>query len=141
MSRVFLDTSSLVKLYHAEAGSTALRQQLDMNRDKIFLAELAFVEFTSAFGRKVRRGELDAPTAAASIADFQRDWFNFSHVPLGSTLLTRAAALVQGHHSLALRTLDAIQLAAALAAGPLDAFFTHDDRLRKAATAEGRPVR
>ena len=56
-------------------------------------------------------------------------------------LLQHAAQLVQKHSNLALRSLDAIQLAAALAAGPLDAFFTHDQRLRDAATAEGLPVR
>jgi predicted nucleic acid-binding protein len=41
----------------------------------------------------------------------------------------------------ALRTLDAIHLATAMALGPeLDAFVTYDDRLAEAARAVGLPV-
>ena len=85
----------------------------------------------SAFGRKVRRGELS----------LTQDWRNFERLPLQTNLLRQAADLLTKHHDLALRSLDAIQLAAALAAGPLDGFFTHDQRLRAAATNEGLPLR
>lgn len=53
----------------------------------------------------------------------------------------QAAKLAHKHQGIGLRSLDAIQLACALTASPLDAFFTHDQRLRDAALAEGLPVR
>lgn len=138
--RFFLDTSSLIKLYHTEDGSTGLRAQL-RNNDTLVVTELTWVEAHSAFGRKVRRGELMLEQAAISVNFFAQDWPQFEHLPLTTELLTQAAKLVQKHHLLALRSLDAIQLAAALAAPSLDGFFTHDNRLRDAATAEGLPVR
>ncbi len=69
------------------------------------------------------------------------DWPSFQRVALVPELLAQAARLVREHHALALRSLDAIQLAAALAAGPLDGFFTQGTRLRAAALAEGLPAR
>lgn len=137
--RFFLDTSSLVKLYHSEAGSAELRAQIQVDTDILIVSELLWVEFPSAFGRKVRRGDLSQAQATISLSAFAHDWADFVRVAL--PLLQHAAQLLQRHTALALRSLDAIQLAAALAAGPLDAFFSHDQRLREAAQAEGLPVR
>ena len=139
--RAFLDTSSLLKLYYSEADSAALLQQLNPALDTFVVAELTWVEMHSAFQMKVRQGVLTQASATQRLQLLAQDWPDFTHVPLTSSLLAQAAQLVQKHSALALRSLDAIQLACALAAGPLDAFFTHDQRLRDAATAEGLPMR
>lgn len=139
--RFFLDTSSLVKLYHSEAGSAELRTQIQPATDILIVSELMWVEFSSAFGRKVRRGDLLQAQAAISLGAFANDWTDFVRVALPLPILQNAAQLLERHTVLALRSLDAIQLAAALAAGPLVAFFTHNQRLRAAAQAEGLPVR
>lgn len=89
----------------------------------------------------MRRGSLTAQQAANALALLQHDWAAFEVLDIVAAHYQAAAELVVKHDSLALRSLDAIQLAAALAAGPLDGFFTHDDRLRQAALAEGLPVR
>lgn len=138
--RCFLDTSSLAKLYHSEADSAALRAQIQLT-DELFVAELAWLELHSAFGRKVRRGDLPQAQADISLRAFGQDWPAFTHVPLSWHLLEEATRLLTKHAAFALRSLDATQLAAALAAGPLDAFFTHDQRLRAAALAKGLLVR
>lgn len=138
--RAFLDTSSLIKLYHLEAGSLALRAQLPDNVE-VIVTQLTWVESTSAFGRIVRRGTLTQALAHAALQDLQTDWRQFTVLAIDQATYQLAAQRVQQHAALALRSLDAIQLAAALAAGPLNAFFTHDQRLRDAATAEGLPVR
>ena len=140
MSRLFFDTSSLVKLYHAEPDSVQLRQQVRPN-DELIVSNLTKVEMHAAFGRKIRRGELTQQAADAELLLFQRDWPEFTPIDLDAACLDATAKLVQRHHGLALRSLDAIQLAAALVVGPLNAFFTHDERLRQAALAEGPPVR
>lgn len=139
--RIFLDTSSLVKLYYNEPDSVALRAQINFQRDTLVVAELAWVEAWSALHTKVRQQVLTQADAAHRLQLLAADWPSFVHIPLATPLLNHAATLVAAHHALALRSLDAIQLAAALAAGPLDAFFTHDRHLHDAATAKGLPVR
>lgn len=138
--RYFLDTSSLIKLYHTEQDSATLRAFF-RDSDTFVVTDLTWVEARSAFGRKVRRGELSLAQAAISLDFLAEDWSQFERLALPTDLLRQAADLLTKHHTLALRSLDAIQLAAALAAGPLDGFFTHDTRLRTAALAEGLPVR
>lgn len=105
------------------------------------VAELTWVEMHSAFQTKVRQGVLTQAAATRRQQLLARDWSSFGQIPLTTELLRQAAKLLRKHSALSLRSLDAIQLAAALAAGPLDAFFTHDQRLRAAALAEGLPVR
>lgn len=138
--RVFLDTSSLVKLYHSETGSAELKAQLT-GHVGIVVTQLTWVESTSAFARIVRRGSATPNEAATALSRLRAEWTYFEAVQLDEAIYQQAAQLVQKHTDLALRSLDAIQLACALAAGPLDAFFTHDQRLRAAALAEGLPVR
>lgn len=99
------------------------------------------MESTYSFGRIVRRGDLSQALADAALQDLGTDWSGFEILTIDQSVYLPAAHLLSKHHTLALRSLDAIQLAAALAAGPLDAFFTHDQRLHDAATAEGLPVR
>lgn len=140
MSRIFLDTSSLIKLYHTEPDSAQLRQQVQPT-DEVVVSGLTRVEMYSAFGRKLRRGDLPTGLAQTGLRLFEQDWLNFQVVALDAKCLEEASHLLQRYTSLALRSLDAIQLAAALAAGKLDTFFTHDQRLRDAALAEGLPVR
>ena len=108
--------------------------------DTFVVTDLTWVAVRSAFGRKVRRGNLTLAQAAISLDFLAKDWPQFEQLPLPTKLLLQAADLLTKHHALALRSLDAIQLAAALATGPLDGFFTHDTRLR-AALAESLPVR
>lgn len=137
----FFDSSSLLKLYYQEADSAALRAQIQLNRDTLVVADLAWVELHSAFQTKVRQRVLTQNLATRRLRLLAADWPAFQRIALTPELLAQAAKLVRKHHVLALRSLDAIQLAAALAAGPLDGFFTHDTRLRAAAAAEGLPTR
>ncbi|MCP4217328.1 MAG: type II toxin-antitoxin system VapC family toxin [bacterium] len=46
--KAFLDTSSLLKLYHSEIGSEALHKILATSVEEIWLSELAKIEFLSA---------------------------------------------------------------------------------------------
>lgn len=138
--RAFLDTSSLVKLYHLEAGSAALKAQL-VGDVQLVATQLTWVESTSAFSRIVRRGDLEPADGAIKLGALRTDWLLFDVIPIDDTVFAGASYLLEKYNHLALRSLDAIQLAAALAAGPLDALFTHDQRLHDAAMAEGLPVR
>jgi len=59
--KIFLDTSSLFKLYHKEADSAIIKQALtDNNITTIFLSEIAKIEFASTVWKKVRKQQMTA---------------------------------------------------------------------------------
>ncbi|MCV6636636.1 type II toxin-antitoxin system VapC family toxin [Candidatus Albibeggiatoa sp. nov. NOAA] len=77
----FLDTSSLLKLYHYEKGTQELTNQL-ADAEAIYLSELTILEFTSAIWKKVRMREIDKDKAAKVISCFQNDSNKFQWVAL-----------------------------------------------------------
>ena len=139
--RAFLDTSALVKLYDpTESGVAALMNSL-APVTRIVLSELTQVKFVNAFQRKVRRGELSPRQAAAVAANFQQSQAEYAWVALTAPVLAHAARLLIFHSDTALRSLDAIQLACALAPdSSANLFFAHDQRLVMAARASGLPI-
>ena len=134
----FLDTSALVKLYDGtEPDTRALRQRLEPV-SRIFLSDLSRVEFSSAFQRKVRRGDLPQQKADAVVSLFQQSSSAYSWIALETAVLAHAAQLLKQQSANALRSLDAIQLACALTrASDNVLFFAHDTRLLAAAEASG----
>lgn len=69
--KIFLDTSSLIKLYHTELGTDDLDRLLDENLvEEIFLAEIAKIEFNSAVWKKVRTTDLTKDEAVEIIHSF-----------------------------------------------------------------------
>ena len=136
--RAFLDTSALVKLYDPnETGVAALENGLT-SVTRIVLSQLARVEFVSAFQRKVQRGDLLPQQAAAVVAAFLQMQAEYDWVSLSEPILAHAAELVVVHSNFRLRSLDAIQLACALASdSSTGLYFSHDQRLVSAAQASG----
>lgn len=43
--KAFLDTSSVLKLYHQESDSTAVMDIISKTADEIYLSEIAMLEF------------------------------------------------------------------------------------------------
>ncbi len=127
----FLDTSSLVKLYHHELGSDHLMGLLDAGIEDIYLSELAILEFQSAMWRKVREGKLSLESATSAISLFQGDRDQFRWIKLDITAVDRASALLARYGSLGLRTLDALQFASALFLRDKDCVFLTADKLLK----------
>ena len=134
----FFDTSSLVKLYDYREVDSATMQQLIDPQGVIYLSTLTQVEFASVLSRKRNRGDLNAAAQALPL-QFEADTQAYGWVEQTPALRQLAVQLIQKYNSL--RALDAIQLASALAVrADIQAFFTHDQRLREAAAAEGLPV-
>ena len=82
--KAFLDTSSLIKLYHLEEGSDFAINTLSNGVDEIFLSELAILEFRSALWKKVREGKIEETAALEVITCFDNDSDNFRWIPLQS---------------------------------------------------------
>jgi predicted nucleic acid-binding protein len=54
MPRYYLDSSALVKRYHAEAGSDRVRALFKVPANRIISSRLAILEIDSTFARLVR---------------------------------------------------------------------------------------
>ncbi len=140
---IFLDTSSLFKLYHSEAGTDELMAFFKSHKiENIFLAEITLVEFSSVVWRKVRMKELDAKHAQVLIGKFDGDSKGFNFVPDNIKLKTTSQELLRKHWNMGLRTLDSLQLSSALSCSKqIHHFFTSDSVLSEIANMEGFDVK
>jgi len=130
--KAFLDTSSLLKLYHNEPGTDTLIATLSQDVESIYLSELALLEFRSAIWKKTRTDEIDTDTANTVIACFQQDYAKFQWISVDNEIIQQAQELLMNYGSAGLRTLDAIQLACALTLKGESkvCFFTADKLLK-----------
>lgn len=138
---VFLDTSALIKLYHAEAGSERLMAYIEEQADTIFLSELAKLEFRSVIWRRVRMREIKRDVALRVIECFETDGDNYRWIKIQLGLIQSASDLFKIYGDQGLRALDALQLASALMVkSEKCAFFTLDNLLRSFFSMEGLSV-
>lgn len=122
---LYLDTSATAKLMLAEPETEALVTFLDGARTLLITSRVGVVELRRV-GRRTSAGADRADAVAATLAI----------VELDEQLEAIAVELDPG-----LRTLDALHLATALAAGPaLDGFVCYDARLAEAARSHGLTV-
>lgn len=121
----YMDASAIVKLVIDEAESGALyRWYVEVER--LVTSRIGVIETVRASARRT----FDTAHRERILSDLET-------VEVSAAIAGTAAALEPA----ALKTLDAIHLATALALLPdLDAFVTYDDRLAEAARAIGLPV-
>jgi uncharacterized protein len=134
---LYLDTSSLVKLYVAEAGSPEVRR-LAAEASVVSTSVVAFPEARAAFARLAREETLTAEQLASVRRGFLRDWDSFLKLRAFKRVYERAGDLAEKH---ALRGFDALHLASFLellaqAEGEDVEFSAFDARLCAAAAAE-----
>lgn len=136
--KIFLDTSTVVKLYYQEKGSQEIDDFLNANViDAIFLSEISKIEFAAVW-KKFRTGEISEIDAELLIIDFLNDYSEFQFIELSNSVFSRASGLVRKYRTEGLRTLDSIQLSSALeVANDLDKSFTADKKLQKIMLSEG----
>ena len=129
MRTCYLDASALVKLATPEAETDALRAALET-----FDARVTNRPATVEVARAVLRRGADT---AALVADVSEAFSGLAIAELDPAIAESASRLGPP----ALRSLDAIHLASALALGEeLDVFVTYDARLADAARAVGLEV-
>jgi len=110
--KIFLDTSSLIKLYHNEIGTDILDRLFEDNEvGEIYLSDIAKVEFTSTIWKKVRTKDLTSDEATDIIASFLDDYDKYTFIDVDSELISIARDLVVKYGFKGLRTLDSVQLA------------------------------
>ncbi len=110
--KYFLDTSSLVKIYHKEKDSDKI---LEIYRGKgiISISELSKVEFVSTIYRKSRENEINLETLDALEQKFRDDMENRYQVFRFSSLLVEESEnLIRKYaKQYSLKTLDSLQVA------------------------------
>jgi len=145
MAHTFIDTSALVKYYHPEDGTQAVTRFLEEPGTRHYLSRLSLVETVSAFAVKFRLRQVDDQ----GFDDLRRRFYHdmgqgrFRVMPITTARYQEATQLIERHVWIGVRTLDAIQLAVALALshqGVIDQFVCADQRLCDTAIAEGLSV-
>lgn len=135
---LYMDTSSLVKLYVEEAHSDAVHRWVQMT-DVSVTSRVAYPETLAALARRRREGDFDDESFRRVIDAFRAQWLDFAIIDLNEIAAGELAI------AYALRGFDAVHLAAALelrqqAEGIIVAFTAFDARLTQAAKAEGLQV-
>lgn len=137
---VYLDASTLVKRYVAEAGSPEV-EALIGEAQATGTAVISRAEVAAALARAARTGLVSREAGAKALQAFNADWEHLVRLQLGEPLAARAAALAWEH---GLRGYDAVHLASALAwseaLGETVAVATYDRELWRGAKASGLSV-
>ena len=132
--RIFIDTSALAKRYVQEPGSEELEELILSIATEIFVSTLAFVEFASAMGRKLRNKEMKKAEVGRAVKELEKDWSElFTKIPLEDTLAEAAASIAVEH---SLKGADAVHIASAQLMGA-DLFVASDNKLIAAAKKIG----
>ena len=140
MPAYFFDTSAFAKLYHQETGSDHVVRLVDQLGSTSLISRLVLVEIESVFATKFRTGELDAVGQQACQRRLRAD-LSQGRIQIGPPLdehhyASARQLIIQFGSSMALRTLDALQLAIALdlkAAGIVSVLVVADHRLGQVA--------
>ena len=133
---VYLDTSSLVKLYVEEEDSVKLTELV--RSSKVAATSLvAYAEARAAFARRYREKAFRRREYEHLISFFERDWDNYLIIRIGKDLVRLAGGLAERH---GLRGFDAIHLSSALTlcrelSTPVT-FSCSDRKLQKASRLE-----
>ena len=135
MPSYFLDTSALVKHYHAELGSSRVDAILVEVGSECWISRLTLTEGTSVFAKKVRTGEIADVDFDRLRLRFFEDVRNRTVTPvriLNSHFQAAGDLIARNGKTRQINTLDAIQRAVALSIrhpSPVDHFVCADQRL------------
>ena len=135
---VYLDTSSLVKLYVQEAHTTLVKKWVE-EAEIVATCRIAYPETMSAINRRFRQGDVTEKQYDSLIAKFSGEWARFAAVDFDEVEAGRLVNLY------GLRAFDAVHLSAAtlLKANQNNlslSFSSFDEKLNDAASAEGFTV-
>lgn len=137
---LYVDTSSLVKLYLAEPQSDTV-EALVNSAATIGTSLVTYAEARSALARGIPAGRLSNEDHLAAIAAFEDQWLSLHIVDVNETLVRSAGNLADKH---LLRGFDAVHLASAVTLqnelAAVVSFSSAHGRLMGAAAAEGLAI-
>lgn len=136
---LYLDTSSLVKLYLDEEGSATVRAQV-AQATVVTTSVIAYPESRSAFARQHREGRLAEEDSLRLKTELGSDGSSFLTLHVSEAIWRHAGQLAETY---ALRGFDSLHLASFLSLARLDStrpieFSGFDERLNEAVLAATR---
>ncbi|QQL49244.1 type II toxin-antitoxin system VapC family toxin [Mucilaginibacter ginkgonis] len=139
---IYIDTSSLFKLYHEESGSDELLKYLEAVQSlNFFISAITPIEFTSTLYKKLRTKEIDLNTLQVLEDCFRTDIDKFQIVPISAGISQLTSQLFSRYGQRGLRSLDALQLCSSLLVKPIiDVVITSDNLLSSFFRSEGFEV-
>ncbi len=134
---LYLDASSLIKLYVEEPGTPEVYLQLAA-ASLVCTSVIAYAEARSALARLCRDGLLSSEEHARTRTDLDEDWQRYLMIDVTPEVWRAAGDLAEKH---ALRGFDSIHLASFLHLVRTDLgepvqFSSFDDRLKRASRNE-----
>ena len=137
---VYLDTSSLVKLYVEEIDSEKINNFAN-KAAVISTSKIAYAEARSAFAKKQKEGGFPTSVLRRIVEDFNKDWESYFLIEITDGLIRFAGDIAEKY---ILRGFDSIHLASAVnlrnKINSAIYFSSHDTRLNQAAEKEGISV-
>ena len=138
---LYLDTSSLVKLYVSEDGSADVLD-LVARSELVATSVLAYPEARSAFARLRRENLVGSAEVRRLVAAFEADWPHYLAIDVGEAVCRHAGDLAERH---GLRAYDSIHLASFLVLSEAEVgaplrFSSFDARLNAAARRESAAI-
>jgi predicted nucleic acid-binding protein len=128
--KIYLDTSTLFKLYHQEIGTEEIDDFFATTAIiKIYISEIAKIEFISTVWKKIRMAEILEADGLEIIALFKEDLKKYDVIPIDVSILELAEVLFSKYGRGGLRTLDSIQLASAISIKDQIQLFKSADKL------------
>lgn len=113
MRNLFFDTSALVKRYYDERGTDTVDTLVDDDETRVILTAIAVIETVSAFRRKYNREDIPERVVDDLLAAFFEEALSeFLIVPTEDAIFAHSFDLILDDD---LRTLDSLQLSAAMA--------------------------
>jgi len=138
---LYLDTSSLVKLYVTESGTDVVRKLVD-EATIVATSSVAYPETRAALARRRRERALRPAAFALAKRTFEVDWPKYLTVEVTALLCREAGELAERYR---LRGYDSVHLAsfaevARQAGARQTRFSSFDDGLNRAARSLGRTL-
>ena len=129
--KIFLDTSSLIKLYFNEEGTSGLDKIfVDNIITEIFVSEITKTEFFSAIYKKLRTKDLLIENVHDILGAFVADEHKFKFILIDRQIINTSQVFIEKYGVKGLRALDAIQLASAYSVrNSIDLAVSHDKLL------------
>ena len=140
---IYVDTSSIVKLYVDEPGRAAVQHLFDRS-SVVFTSQVAYPETRAALARRRRDGSLTAAEFANAKRDFESEWTLFVAFPGTPEICREAGDLAERFQ---LRGFDSIHLASfaemlrGLQGRDEVEFSSFDEHLNAAARRLARSIR
>jgi len=132
---LYLDTSSLVKLYVQEPHTSLVKKWV-REAEIVATCRIAYPETISAINRRFRQGDISKKELDLIIAKFSKEWNHFASIDFDEFEAGRLVNLY------GLRGFDAVHLSAAkllkVSQNNISlSFSSYDEKLNTAASAEG----